>query len=246
MKQQTLIMDLDDTLIHCHKYFQAARNRFSNLMKEWFDVLTHEEIIQKQVEIDLKCVELQGLHSSVFPESLVRTYWYFCRKYKRKIRNKDEDRVRKIGQNVFQQEVQPFPYMYEVLDQLQKDGHQLYLFTGGDVTNQSRKITQLDLEPYFSNGIFIFEQKNPETLLKVLNKIKSDKRTTWMIGNSLKTDIMPAIELGINAIHIPAKFEWSYNIVDIDITPNGTFAELESLLQLPDYLKEYCFFNAVI
>ncbi|WP_026575441.1 HAD family hydrolase [Bacillus sp. UNC438CL73TsuS30] len=246
MKQQTLIMDLDDTLIHCHKYFQAARNSFSNLLKGWFDVPTHEEIIQKQLEIDLKCVEMQGLHSSVFPESLVRTYWYFCRKYKRKIRNKDEDRVRKIGQNVFQQKAQPFPYMYEVLDQLLKDGHQLFLFTGGDVTNQSRKITQLDLEPYFSSGIFIFEQKNTETLLKVLNKIKSDKRTTWMIGNSLKTDIMPAIELGINAIHIPAKFEWSYNIVDIDITPNGTFAELESLLQLPDYLREYCFFNAVI
>jgi putative hydrolase of the HAD superfamily len=60
-------------------------------------------------------------------------------------------------------------------------------------------------------------------------------------GNSLKTDIKPAIELGINSIHIPSELEWSYNIIDIDIEPRGTFAELKSLLQLPEFLREHSF-----
>jgi putative hydrolase of the HAD superfamily len=50
------------------------------------------------------------------------------------------------------------------------------------------------------------------------------------------------LELGINAIHIPSKIEWSYNIVDIDINPRGTLSELPSLLQLPDFLREHSFY----
>ncbi|GHI01498.1 hypothetical protein [Neobacillus kokaensis] len=66
-----------------------------------------------------------------------------------------------------------------------------------------------------------------------------------MIGNSLKTDIKPALDLGINAVHIPSEIEWSYNIVDIDMEPCSTFAELTSLQHLPDYLREHHFYKAI-
>jgi putative hydrolase of the HAD superfamily len=135
--------------------------------------------------------------------------------------------------------VEPFTYMYKVLEELQQDGHHLFLFTGGDAFNQYRKIFQLGLDEYFKKGIYIFKHKNTSALKKVLTKLKSDKKTTWMIGNSLKTDIKPVIELGKNSIHIPSEVEWSYNIIDIDIEPRGTFAELTSLLQLPEFLREH-------
>jgi putative hydrolase of the HAD superfamily len=242
-KTHTLILDLDDTLVHCNKYFHEARDKFVKQMQSWFHVLPKEKINQKQLELDIKGVEKHGLHSSVYIDSLVKTYQYFCIKHKRRMREKEIERVRRIGQSVFQTEVQPFPYMYEVLNTLRKHGHQLHLFTGGDKENQTRKISQLALDNYFEDRIFIYEHKNSSALQDVLDKIKPDKKSTWMIGNSLKTDIKPAIELGINAIHIPTELEWSYNITDIDIEPSGTFAELESLSDLPDYLTEYNFFS---
>jgi putative hydrolase of the HAD superfamily len=94
--------------------------------------------------------------------------------------------------------------------------------------------------------VFIYEHKNKHALKKVLQSIKTEKHMTWMIGNSLRTDIMPAIELGINAIHIPSEIEWSYNVLDMEIEPGGTFAELESLKRLPDYLRESAFISQAI
>ncbi|MDN3015389.1 HAD family hydrolase [Paenibacillus sp. BSR1-1] len=243
MNQQSLIMDLDDTLIHCSKYFRKSKNQFADQMLDWFHSATKEEILQKQLEIDLKNVEEFGLHSSLYPESLVLTYKYFCVKYGRGISDFEIKHVHSIGQSVFQIDVQPFPYLYEVLERLQEDGHDLVLFTGGDEENQRRKINQLGLENYFGDRVFICEQKNSYALQMVLDEIATEKYSTWMVGNSLKTDIKPAIELGINAIHIPAEIDWSYNILDIDIEPNGTFAELQSLLQLPEYLRDYAFYQ---
>nr|WP_263324704.1 HAD family hydrolase [Neobacillus sp. Marseille-Q6967] len=246
MQKQTLILDLDDTLIHCNKYFKESKNKFVLQMQEWFTTLSNEMIKQKQLELDVKIVEKRGLHSSTYIDSLVKTYRYFSKKYKRKVKDFEVDMIQKIGHSVFQVEVEPLPHMYEVLDMLQNDGHDLYLFTGGDVENQRRKIKELRLQSFFEDRIFIYEHKNTRALEELLEKINADKSTTWMIGNSLKTDIKPAIELGINAIHIPAENEWTYNIVDIDIQPNGTFAELPSLLELPEFLREYILFNKAI
>jgi putative hydrolase of the HAD superfamily len=246
MNQQTLILDLDDTLIHCSKYFIKSKNLFAEQVQEWFDFLSKEEILQKQLEIDVKNVEKHGLHSSLYPESFVLTYKYYCVKFGRAIKKSEIDYVRKLGYSVFEHEVQPFPYVYDVLDSLQADGHHLYLFTGGDTKNQRRKIEQLGLDRYFAHRIFIYEHKNAKTLKRVLNQMEYQKKTTWMIGNSLKTDIKPAIELGINAIHIPSEFEWSYNIIDLEVEPSGTFAELESLLQLPEYLRDYVYMHEAI
>jgi putative hydrolase of the HAD superfamily len=246
MNQQTLILDLDDTLIHCHKYFRKSKNEFATLLLDFFPFLTREEILQKQNEIDTKGIEKYGLDSSQYPRSLVQTYRFFCANYRRKIEEEEMEHIHQIGQKVFETEVQPLPYMYETLNELLDDGHSLYLFTGGDCTNQMRKIKQLGLDLYFKNKIFIFEHKDKYALQKILHFIKADKKSTWMIGNSLRTDIKPAIELGLNAIHIPSDIEWSYNIVDMDEEPGGTFAELESIKQLPEYMREYAFYTQAI
>jgi putative hydrolase of the HAD superfamily len=241
VNQQTLILDLDDTLIHCNKYFKESKNKFAFVMRKWFKNLSKEELMRKKIEIDIRNVEEHGLHSINYPVSLVETYLYFCKKYKKKLDNKKMEQIRQIGQSVFERKVEAFPHTFDVLHKLQNDGHRLCLFTGGDVANQLRKINQLNLEPFFTDGVFIFEKKDKQALKKVLYELKADKKSTWMIGNSMRTDIIPAIELGINAIHIPSEIEWSYNVVDVEIEPSGTFAQLPSLQELPGYLQEHCF-----
>ena len=246
MNQQTLIFDLDDTLINSNKYFIKAENEFVKQLKEWFQKVPIEEIKEKHKEFHLKYLEEYGLYSLKYPETLEATYVYFCKKYNKELRNTEIKLIHEIGQSLFKFKVEPLPNMYKVLKKLKADGHQLFLYTGGDIENQCRKITQLDLEPFFEEGVFIFENKSKIALQKVLNQISAEKKSTWLIGNSLKTDIKQAIDLGINAIYIPSAIEWSYNILDIKIKPQGTLAELPSLLELPEFLRDHIYYNETL
>ena len=129
--------------------------------------------------------------------------------------------------------------MYETLEELKKAGPELYLHTGGEEKNQWRKITQLQLAAYFDNRVFISRHKDVEALAKIMDKTDFDPTITWMVGNSLRTDIIPGLEQGIHVIYIPAPNEWHYNVVDITVKPKGAFLTLNSLNQVPAAIREY-------
>ena len=237
MEGQTLIFNLDDTLIECNKYFKATIDEFTRQLQQWFPSLSKEEIQKVQLDLDMKAIETHGLDSSRFPESLASTYKYFSEQSGRDIQAEELDVVRGIGKSVFEIEVEPLPHIYEVLEELREEGHQLYLFTGGDEENQSRKIAQLELEKYFGNRVYIYTHKDAKALGSILDSIGANKNSTWMIGNSLKTDIKPAVELGITAVHIPSELEWSFNN-EVDVTSIGTFMNLKSLTELPELIRK--------
>ncbi|WP_082232131.1 HAD family hydrolase [Halobacillus massiliensis] len=236
---QVLIFDLDDTLVHCNKYFKEAIDQFTSELNSWFPSASLQEIKKKQLEIDIKNIEKHGLNSARFPESLVDTYCYFSKTYDRPVKESEVQRIRTIAQSVFQVEVQPLPHMYEVLNELKEDGHELYLFTGGDEDNQHRKVHQLELYAYFGDRIFIYIHKNATALEEVVETINCDRNATWMIGNSLRTDITPGVKLGLNTIHIPAELEWKYNNkIETNVLHNHNVQTLNSLREVPAFIRE--------
>lgn len=244
MQKQYILFNLDDTLAHCNKYFNVVINQFADQMSAWFEGVSKEEIKDKQLELDLGSIAKHGLSSHRFVDSLVETYDYFSQKTKRAQRAQEVDWVRKIGESVFEMEVEPYPHMNETLGQLKKEGHELYLHTGGDEENQMRKITQLELGVYFEHRIFISTHKDTNSLEEILDEMKVDRTRTWMVGNSLRTDVLPGLEAGINVIFIPAEVEWKYNEVDINIKPKGAFFTLESLNQVPETIQRYIYQRA--
>ncbi|MNP45164.1 haloacid dehalogenase-like hydrolase [compost metagenome] len=129
--------------------------------------------------------------------------------------------------------------MYETLEELKTEGHELYLHTGGEEKNQWRKITQLQLAAYFDNRVFISRHKDVEALAKIMEKTDFDPTITWMVGNSLRTDIIPGLEQGIHVIYIPAPNEWHYNVVDITVKPKGAFLTLTGLGQIAGAIRDY-------
>jgi len=238
MQKQTILFNLDDTLIYCNRYFNQVIKSFTEQMTKWFSNYSREEIKKKQLEIDLQAIRKYGLRSDRFPESFVKTYQYFCNQTGKEKKASDMDYLRELGNRVFKIPVEPIPFMNETLQRLKDEGHELYLHTGGDEANQRRKITQLELTTYFENRIFISEHKNSEALSKILKTIQADRKATWMVGNSLRTDIAPALQLKINAIYIPAEMEWKFNLVDINVKPQSLFIKLESLREVPDAIEE--------
>lgn len=236
MQKQNILFNLDDTLSYCNRYFNLVIDEFTNQMMAWFELITEEDIKQKQLQLDVAAINEHGLKSERFPESFVGTYKYYCDLTRREKKKDEIQYLRELGFKVFEIPVEPIPYMNETLQRLKEDGHELYLHTGGDEANQNRKITQLELTTYFEHRIFISEHKDTTALSDILKTIKADPNVTWMVGNSLRTDIVPALETGIHAIYIPAESEWKYNMVEVNVEHSRLFITVDSLQEVPDVI----------
>ncbi|MEH7276048.1 HAD family hydrolase [Neobacillus vireti] len=236
MLKQNILFNLDDTLSYCNRYFSLVIDEFAEQMMAWFDSSTEEEIKQKQLQLDVAAISEYGLKSERFPESFVGTYKYFCDLTGREKKEDEIQYLRRLGFKVFEIPVEPIPYMNETLQRLKKEGHELYLHTGGDEANQRRKISQLELTIFFEHRIFISEHKDTTALSDILKTIKADPNVTWMVGNSLRTDIVPALEMDIHAIYIPAESEWKYNMVEVNVEHRSDFITVDSLQEVPDVI----------
>lgn len=239
MRKQNIIFNLDDTLIECNKYFHLVNEQYAAQMKEWFPEVSPDRVRAKQVEYDLAVVDKNGLTVDHVPQSFLSAYGFFCKETGRTPREDEVKRLEELGYSIFTIPVEPLPYMYETLEELKEEGHELYLHTGGEEQNQWRKITQLQLAAYFDNRVFISRHKDVQALANIMESMEFDPAVTWMVGNSLRTDILPGLEQGINVIYIPATNEWHYNVVDIEVKPKGAFLTLSSLNQVAGAIRDY-------
>ncbi|WP_209860486.1 HAD family hydrolase [Paenibacillus shirakamiensis] len=232
---------MDDTLIHCNKYFEMILEQFADVMLDWFKdyKLTKEEIRDKQTEIDVAGVLQSGFASHHFPQSLIETYKYFCILTGRSFLATEESQLMELGLSVYEQKIEPYPGMLETLDLLTSQGHELFLYTGGENVIQQRKIEQMKLAAYFKEHIYIRQHKNVVALEGILASHTFDRSRTWMIGNSLRTDIIPALTAGINTIYIKHPNEWTFNIVDLKTDPHSTMYTVSSLEVVPQIIAEH-------
>lgn len=236
---QQVIFDLDDTLVHCNKYFDLILGQYFELMSDWFSDFgpATSEFRSKQVEIDVETVSTSGLASDNFPKSLIATYRFFCAKYNRSADPYQEKQLMKLGLSVYDQEVEAYPGMVETLDALKHDGHDLYLYTGGDDTIQQRKIEQMKLNVYFGDRIFIRQHKNVESLENILTSYPFERKRTWMIGNSLRTDVLPALTAGINSIYLKQQNEWLYNLIELQREMQQSVLTISSIHEVPPVIR---------
>ncbi|SDX78098.1 HAD family hydrolase [Paenibacillus sp. CF384] len=239
--KQSILFDLDDTLIYCNKYFYFVIDQFTDLMSDWFRGygISAQEIRDKQTEIDIAGVHLSGFKSDHFPQSFIGTYQHFSDLLGRALSPVEVDMLWKLGRSVYEHEVEPYPFMEETLDELASKGHELHLYTGGEMLIQQRKIKEMQLERYFGPRIYVRSMKNVEAMENILREGKFDRKSTWMIGNSIRTDVIPALTSGIHAIHMKTDSEWAYNIVGIDVEPKGAFFTLDQLRDVPTSIHTY-------
>ncbi|MEC0235948.1 HAD family hydrolase [Paenibacillus kribbensis] len=238
--KQHILFDLDDTLVHCNKYFDLILSHFFDLLQEWFAAhnLTKNTIREKQIEIDVAGVHQLGFASEHFPQSLIDTYRFFSEQFGRRIDSRDEQELRSLGRSVYEQEIEPYPGMVETLNSLQKAGHSLYLYTGGEQIIQERKIEQMKLANYFDERIYIRQHKNVEALEEIIQMNRLDRGITWMIGNSLRTDVSPALAAGIHAVYLKQPKEWIYNMVELQKNVNSVMYTIQKLTEVPKVIHE--------
>jgi len=234
-----LLFDLDDTLIHCNKYFDAVIEQFADLMETWFAGyrLAKEDIKRKQLELDLAGIDVHGFTAERFPESFAETYDHYSAVCGRETDPDERRRLLELGYTVFDSEFELYPDVVETLGRLQAEGHSLSLYTGGVPDIQRRKVEKVNLSPFFGERIFVAQHKNRDALERVLLETGFDRSRTWMIGNSLRTDINPAIECGIGAVYIPPLSNWAFDLVDIPVASSARLLRLDSIREVPGALE---------
>lgn len=236
-----VLFDLDDTLIHCNKYFDMVIDRFAEQVAEWFAEygLTKEEVKRKQLEIDLAGIDVHGFTIERFPESFAETYDYFIGLYGRVSDPEERRTVLDIGYTVYESDFELYPDVVETLTKLSDAGHTLALYTGGDETVQRKKVEKVNLSPFFGDRIFVARHKNAEALAGILQNMGYDRSVTWMVGNSLRTDIVPAIENGIGAVYIPPLSNWAFDLVHIEVKEDERLLRVDSIQKVPQALSAY-------
>lgn len=237
-QKKAIIFDGDDTLWENQVFYDEAKDQFYKLMdSQGFD---RTSVKEKLSEIDRANVAKLGLSRKRFPTSMRETYVHFCTQEHRNSDPNIEALVFAIGAAVFQRKPRPVDDVEKVLALLKKI-YDLYLYSAGDREIQAEKLQSVGLAKHFQ-GIHFVERKNSAELQRILDEHNLDIETTWMAGNSVRSDINPALQLGLPCIWVHTH-SWDY---DQDIMLDGFVKEVSSIREIPALVCETNFGSPII
>jgi putative hydrolase of the HAD superfamily len=199
--RQFLLIDGDDTLWENNVYFEQAIEAF-------IDFLAHSSMSRDQVraaldEIEHMNVKVHGYGSASFTRNLQQTYERLA---ERDLRPHDIEHVLQLGQRIANQPVTLLPDVAETVSYL-AGRHDLMLLTKGHPEEQQLKIERSGLTEFFVATAVVHE-KAEETYRAIVHDRQLDPARTWMIGNSPRSDVNPALAAGLNAVFIPHEHTW--------------------------------------
>ncbi|MBP8790689.1 MAG: HAD family hydrolase [Breznakibacter sp.] len=215
--------DADDTLWINENFFRQAEAEFAGLMKEY---ASEGEVIKTLYDVEYRNIPLYGYGIKAFMLSVMETALLLSSQ------NPNPSLIAKIieiGKQMLVLPVELLPGAQEILEALAPH-HRLVLATKGDLHDQQRKLKESGLEQYFHH-VEIMSEKTTLEYGKLLRHIDLDASHFMMIGNSLKSDVLPVLKLGGKAVHIPYHITWAHEVVDEPIE-HPDFYTIESLLEL--------------
>ena len=223
---QTLLIDADDTLWENNIYFERAIAAF-------ISYLNHHEYSPAEVRQTLNAVEREtilahGYGLSSFTRSLVTC---FERLSPTPVTEEKAARILGFARSIAEQEIELLPGVAETLAEL-GSRHRLILMTKGDRAEQADKLARSGLFELFSS-VEIVAEKDPPTYREVITRHELTPHTSWMIGNSPRSDINPALAAGLHAVFLFHKDTWILEHAIVDPAPPGQhLIELDSFAKL--------------
>lgn len=199
--RQHLIIDADDTLWENNIYFEAAFEDFVAYLGH--SSLTPDEVRQVLDEIELANMKTHGYGSLNFGRNLRLC---FERLAEREVCEADARAVMALAERILDAPVELIDGVAETLEYLAMR-HDLTLFTKGQAEEQKLKIDRSGLGVYFGH-LAIVKEKDAEAYRRLARERGMDPARAWMVGNSPKSDINPALEAGLNAVYVPHARTW--------------------------------------
>ncbi len=227
MTPKIIAFDADDTLWHNEPYFDEAQERFCVLFQ---DYASHQEILGLILNHQVNNLPLYGFGIKAFTLSMIETALELTN---HEISGKGIEQILAIGKDLLQKPVELLPNVISVLERL-KGKYKLVVATKGDLKDQHRKLHDSGIGAFFHH-IEVMSDKTELDYQKMLGRLDCDPEDFLMIGNSLKSDVLPILNIGGHAIHIPYHTTWEFEKIDFEIE-HKNFNTITNLSELFDIL----------
>jgi putative hydrolase of the HAD superfamily len=221
--------DADDTLWHNETLYSQAKDQLQELLAQYGNP---EQLRQRLDEIEELNVRHYGYGIKSFALSMVEAAIEISNG---QIEAPRLSRILDIVKEMLSAEVKPLGAVEPTLAVLAQE-YMLMLITKGDFFEQQRKIERSGLAKYFRH-IEIVVDKTPETYRGVLAKYHLEPNKFLMVGNSLRSDILPVLAIGGQAVYVPYESTWAHENVDETAQADTKYNEIEHLGQLPELIK---------
>lgn len=196
----TIGFDADDTLWQNEQFFRLTERRFAELL---VDHAPAEDLTSRLLEAEKRNLAHYGFGIKGFTLSMVETAIEVTggRVPATVIRD-----ILEAGREMLSHPVEPLPFAHEALERLSGD-YRIVLITKGDLFDQERKLAQSGLGDFF-DAVEIVSDKKAETYQRIFSRHGDGPERSMMVGNSLKSDVLPALEAGSWGVHVPHELTW--------------------------------------
>jgi putative hydrolase of the HAD superfamily len=223
---ETLLFDADDTLWENNIYFERAISAFISYLDH--RVHTPEEVREHLNACERATIRAQGYGLKSFRNSLIACFDQLA---SQPVTAETHARIVSFAAAVAEQEMELLPGVEAAMPEL-AERHRCILVTKGDDGEQRDKLERSGLAKYFA-AAEVLPEKNEAAYRRVAEQHGCDVRRSWMIGNSPKSDINPALAAGLNAVFIPHDFTWVLEHEVVQAAPPGQrLLELEGFAEL--------------
>ena len=222
-----IAFDADDTLWNNENYFREAEDRFCQMLENY---MPHHAVNKELYITEVRNIDKYGYGIKAFMLSMIETAVNITNS------TLQPDHIKnciEIGTQMLEKPVILIEGVADVLKHLYEK-YTLVLATKGDLVDQERKLIKSGLNDYFHH-IEIMIEKNEKEYTKLFRRLDCNPEELLMIGNSLKSDVLPVLALGGSAIHIPYHTTWEHERVDINLT-HPKFLELKNISDLLSYI----------
>jgi putative hydrolase of the HAD superfamily len=225
---QTLMIDADDTLWENNIYFERAIAGFISFLNH--SMFTAQQVRQTLNEVEHEYILRVGYGLHSFTAALVAT---FERLSVEPLTPALHETIHGLARAIAEQPIELLKHVGPTLEAL-RSRHRLLLVTKGDPREQTGKVERSGLGPYFE-AVEVVAEKNEAAYREIVARYGLEPRSTWMVGNSPKSDINPAIAAGLNAVFIPHADTWILEHAELcEAQEPQRLLELESFAKLAE------------
>ena len=219
--------DADDTLWNNETFFQETKSKFRKILQEY----PLDEIDQKLLNKEKHNLQVYGYGIKGFILSLIETSIEIS---DQQINGRQIGNILDLGKKMFSEPIHLLENVETTLRYLYQK-YILLLITKGDLFEQETKISRSGLSKYFKY-IEIVSEKDESTYSSILKRHDIDPKVFLMVGNSLRSDILPVLKIGGHALHIPYKITWNHEMEHPEINPKH-YTQIKHLGLLKSWLE---------
>jgi putative hydrolase of the HAD superfamily len=229
-----IAFDGDDTLWHNERSYREGRERFQRMLAAAGLDLSQEEIEQCVNRTEQANLEYYGYGVSSFVLSLIETAIDLT---EGRISGRETRELIALAKQMLSEEIELFESARDAVDRL-GSAYPLMLITKGDLLHQTSKLERSGLRPCF-RYVEVVSHKTPATYARILERHRIRPDRFLMVGNSLRSDVLPVIEAGGWAVYVPAALSWAHEHAEIPESARPRFHELQSLQDLAALVEQF-------